>query len=357
MPKFHRLKVREVRRETKDCVSVSFEIPEALGKDYAFNAGQYLTLKADIGGEEVRRTYSICSSPSEADLRVAIKQVEGGKFSSFANQRLHRGDELDVMTPLGNFFTALDPDHEKHYVAFAAGSGITPIIAILKSVLEVEPKSVFTLFFGNKSTDAIIFRESLENLKNKYLDRLSIHHVFSREQAGTELFSGRITAEKCAAFCDRLLDLEEVDEFFICGPYDMMVSVRDTLRSRGVDKKSIHVELFTAKNGQPVKKVKRTKRQEEDFEASVTVKLDGTSMDFPIRSDGDSILDAALKGGADLPFACKGGVCSTCKARLLEGKVEMDVNYALEEDEVEAGYILTCQSHPLTPKVVVDYDV
>lgn len=357
MPKFHNLKVREVRSETNDCVSVSFIVPDALKGAYQFKAGQYLTLKTEFGGEEVRRTYSICASPSESDLRVAIKQVEGGLFSTFANQQLQPGEALDVMTPLGNFYAKLDPNHQKHYVAFAAGSGITPIIAILKSVLETEPKSRFTLFFGNRSSDSIIFRESLENLKNSYLDRLSIHHVLSREYTGADLFSGRITAEKCAVFCDKLLDIEEVDEFFVCGPYEMMMAVRETLMAKGVDKKSIHVELFTAKNGQKDKRIARRPSGSTGFQASITVKLDGTSIQFPIASSDDTILEAALKGGADLPFACKGGVCSTCKARLLEGKVEMDLNYALEEEEVEDGYILTCQSHPLTSKVVVDFDV
>lgn len=357
MPKFHSLQVKDVRAETNDCVSVSFVVPEALKADYQFIAGQYLTFKTTIEGEEIRRTYSICSSPSESDLRVAIKQVEGGLFSSYANQQLQKGDLLDVMTPLGNFYTTLHSDQQKHYVAFAAGSGITPIIAILKSVLETEPNSVFTLFFGNKSVDSIIFKETLENLKNIYLDRLSIHHILSQEFTGTDLFSGRITAEKCNLFCDKILDLEEVDEFFICGPYDMMIAVRDTLQGRGVPKKQIHVELFTAKNGQKAKKVSRASSSQNGFHASVTIKLDGTSVQFPINDPNDSILDAALTGGADLPFACKGGVCSTCKARLLEGKVEMDLNYALEEEELAAGYILTCQSHPLTPKVVVDFDV
>lgn len=357
MPKFHNLKVQDIRRETKDCVSVSFEVPEELQAAYQFNAGQYLTIKTEINGAEVRRTYSICTSPAESDLRVAIKLVEGGLFSSFANQKLRKGDMLEVMTPLGNFQTSLSSNQQKHYVAFAAGSGITPVISILKTVLEVEPGSRFTLFFGNKSTDAIIFREKLESLKNLYIDRLSIHHILSQEYTGAALFSGRITAGKCATICDKLLDLEEVDEYFICGPYDMMIAVRDTLLDKGVPKKSIHVELFTAKNGKVAKKKIRPSTTQEGFFANITVKLDGTSIVFPMANPDDSILDAALKNGADLPFACKGGVCSTCKARLVEGKVEMDLNYALEEEELEAGYILTCQSHPITPKAVVDFDV
>ena len=357
MPRFHKLKVREVREEISDCVSVSFEVPEELKSEYTFIGGQYLTLKTDIDGEEVRRTYSICTSPNEADLRVAIKQVEGGKFSTFANQRLHKGDELDVMTPLGNFFTLLHTDHQKHYVAFAAGSGITPIMAIVKSVLESEPKSTFTLFFGNKSTETIIFRETLEALKNTHLDRLSVHHILSREKTNSELFNGRITGEKAAVFCEKILDLEEADEFFICGPYEMMTSIRSTLLQKGIDSKAIHVELFSAKNGKSKGATTRKAVEKNGVDASITVKLDGISTQFPLASSSETILDVALKGGADLPFACKGGVCSTCKAKLLEGKVEMDLNYALEEEELEAGYILTCQAHPLTAKIVVDFDV
>ena len=354
MPKFHSLKINEVRRETSDCVSVVFTVPDELRAEYLFAPGQYLTLKTNIGQEEVRRTYSICAGPADGELRVAIKQVEGGRFSTFANEQLQPGDELDVMTPLGKFTVSLDPAHRKHYVAFAAGSGITPILSILKAVLAVEPQSEFTLFYGNRRSDSIIFHEAIEGLKNEYMGRLSVHHILSREHTGSDLFSGRITVEKCETFFDKLLDLETIDEFFLCGPYDMTLSIRQWLEEQGVSRKHIHVELFTTSFGPATAPQK--KKEHTSVEGEVYITLDGTSFTVPVTSSADTILDAALKGGADLPFACKGGVCATCRARLTEGEVEMDVNYALEPDEVAAGYILTCQSHPKTKKVVVDFD-
>ncbi|MCB0586378.1 MAG: phenylacetate-CoA oxygenase/reductase subunit PaaK [Phaeodactylibacter sp.] len=355
MPKFHPLKIKEVRREAGECVSVAFEVPEALKPEYRFTQGQHLTLKAELDGEEVRRSYSICASPYDGVLRVAIKKLEGGRFSTFANEKLKAGDTLEVMTPMGRFFTELDPANEKHYVAFAAGSGITPILSIMKAVLQREPKSEFTLFYGNQKVDTIIFREEIEGLKNEYMGRLSVHHILSRELQGSELFSGRIDAGKCSTFCDKLIDPQEVDEFFLCGPETMIHDIRDTLTGMGVDKKKIHFELFIAGlNGKAQKK--KEQRKGESVAATVQITLDGNSFEFPLTSTQDTILEAAHKAGANLPFACKGGVCCTCRAKLMEGEVEMDVNYALEPDEVEAGYILTCQSHPKTDKVVVDFD-
>lgn len=356
MPKFHTLKVREVRRETPDCVSVSFEVPAALAEEYAFMHGQNLTLKANIKGEEVRRSYSICTSPADGDLRVAIKKVEGGRFSSFANDKLKAGDELEVMTPSGHFNTPLDPANEKHYVAFAAGSGITPIMSILRSVLLAEPKSQFTLFYGNKNTDSIIFREELEGLKNKYLQRLSVHYVMSREHPGADLFYGRIDGGRCGDFCRLLIDPADVSEYFLCGPEEMIFSVKEKLEELGVDGKQIHFELFTSPAGKLGVKTPPPPPQEHALRSQVEVTLDGLTFQFELDSRGDTILDGALKAGADLPFACKGGVCATCKAKVMEGQVAMQVNYALEPDEVEAGFVLTCQAHPRTERVVVSYD-
>jgi len=358
MPKFYTLKVKEVRRETPDCVSIAFDVPQDLKADYKFIQGQYLTLRTDIGGEDVRRSYSICSSPLDAELRVAVKHVPQGLFSTFANQKLQSGDALSVMTPMGKFFTELDENHAKHYVGFAAGSGITPVMSIMKTVLQREPKSHFTLFYGNKNFDSIIFREEIEALKNQYLGRLSIHHVLSREVLGSPLFNGRINAEKCAQFCKVFFDAKEVDEYFLCGPEEMIFAVKDTLTDLGVAPKRIHFELFTTaatKNIKPKTKTDHSPTPSKS-DSQITVILDGDAFDFPLNSVGDNILDAALKNGADLPFACKGGVCCTCRAKVLEGKVEMDVNYALEADEVEAGFVLTCQSHPRTPKVVISFD-
>ena len=355
MPKFHSLRIKEVRRETDECVSVAFEVPEGLKPEYRFIQGQHLTLKTKLDGEEIRRSYSICASPFDDTLRVAIKKLEGGRFSTFANEKLQVGDSLEVMTPMCRFFTKLDPANEKHYVAFAAGSGITPILSIMKAVLQREPKSEFTLFYGNRRTDTIIFHEEIEGLKNQYMGRLSVFHVLSRELQGSGLFSGRIDAEKCSAFCDMLLDPQEVDEFFLCGPEAMVHDIRDTLTSMAVDKSNIHFELFIAGlNGKAQQKQERKKAQ--SVNAHIQITLDGNSFEFPLTSGQDTILEAAQKAGAALPFACKGGVCCTCRAKLMEGEVEMDVNYALEPEEVEAGYILTCQSHPKTDRVVVDFD-
>ncbi len=355
MAKFHSLKVKEVKKETEDCVSVAFELPEQLKGTFDFLQGQYLTLRAEIEGEEVRRNYSICTSPLEKDLRVAIKKVEGGRFSTYANENLRAGDELQVLPAMGKFTTHLDPARFRHYLAIAAGSGITPVMSILKAVLQQEPKSKFTLLYGNRRNDTIIFREALEELKNRHIERLRIHHVLSREDQGAELFTGRIDAQKCEQLFDKVIDLDTVDEVFLCGPQPMIQAASKTLKARGVDPEKIHFELFTTNGAVPESKQRERKKQPA-FEARIGVKLDGELHEFPMPSGEKSILDAALEAGADLPFACKGGVCSTCRAKLLEGEVEMDANYALEQDELEAGYILTCQSHPKTKKVVVDFD-
>lgn len=358
MPKFHPLKVKEVRPETEECVSVAFKLPDALREDFHFLPGQYLTLKAAINGEEVRRSYSICASPVDEELRVAIKKIPQGRFSTFANEQLQAGDELEVMTPMGRFYTETDPAHEKEYAAFAAGSGITPIMSIMRTVLSQEPKSRFTLFYGNRNVDSIIFREQIEGLKNEYMGRLRLFHVLSREKLGSPLMSGRITAEKCELFYDKLIDPTAVDDFFLCGPQPMIEAIRETLLERGVDRKKIHFELFNTGNGKVAKACKETVKEAlPDIQAMVDIKLDGNHFEFPLSSQADTILDGALKAGADLPYACKGGVCSTCRAKLTAGEVAMDVNYALEPEEVEAGFILTCQAHPKTDKVTVDFDV
>ncbi|MDX1941574.1 MAG: 1,2-phenylacetyl-CoA epoxidase subunit PaaE [Saprospiraceae bacterium] len=354
-PKFHTLQVSDIRQETSDCVSIALEVPETLKNDYAYIPGQYLTLKTFLQGEEVRRSYSICASPVDGELRVAVKLVPGGLFSTFANTTLKVGDTLGVMTPMGNFHSDIHPTQAKYYVAFAAGSGITPIMSILKTVLCQEPQSHFTLFYGNRATDSIIFREAIEALKNIYLGRLSVHHVLSQEFNTSDLFTGRISKEKCQTFFEKIVDVEEVDEFFICGPQEMNEDIRDLLLERGMERKKIHVELFTT--GIAKKQTQKAIITDKPgFEAQVQITLDGNTFEFPLRTTGDSILDAALKAGADLPFACKGGVCCTCRAKLTAGEVEMDVNYALEPEELEAGYILTCQSHPTTARVVVDFD-
>jgi ring-1,2-phenylacetyl-CoA epoxidase subunit PaaE len=357
MPKFHPLTVSDVRKETDDTVSVAFEVPETLKSDYQFIQGQYLTLKAVIDGEEVRRSYSICRSPLDNELRVAIKKVEGGKFSTYANEHLKAGQVLDVMTPLGRFYTHLDPVQEKHYVAFAAGSGITPVLAHMRTILQTEPKSRFSLIYGNKRTGSIIFKEEIEDLKNEYMERLRVFHVLSREQNEVPMLFGRIDNEKCHLFLKYFIEPSDIDEVFICGPAPMIESVRTELESAGVDKKKVHFELFASPQQLAQKQEdKQGKESRKNIQAKVQIILDGVSTMFEMESEDTNILDAALKHGADLPYACKGGVCATCRARIEEGTVAMDVNYSLEPDDLERGFVLTCQAHPTSDHVVVNFD-
>lgn len=355
MTHFSPLRVRELRRETADTVSIAFEVPDDLREAFRFVQGQYLTLRTMLGGEEVRRSYSICTGTHEGDLRVAVKKVDGGLFSTWANEVLRTGDVLEVMPPQGRFFAPLDPANRRTYVAFAAGSGITPVLSILKTTLATEPMSRFVLFYGNRGFDQIIFREELELLKNRCPDRLAVHHVLSRESLGSPLFYGRLDGEKCRQFGRFFFQPEEVDAYFLCGPEEMIFSVKDCLMEMGADSKKVHFELFTT-DGAKKKAAARAAAPRDSFDASVTLIQDGTRFDFLLPSDGSTLLDAAMRAGADLPYSCKGGVCSTCKAKVLEGKVEMDINYGLEPDEVAAGYVLTCQSHPKTQRLVVSFD-
>ena len=354
---FEQLTVREVRRETHDCVSIAFEVPEQLKETFRFLQGQYITLKTKIGGEEVRRSYSICSSPLDHELRVAVKKVPNGVFSTYANELLKAGDSLEVMPPMGKFFTPLLSSQKKNYVGFAAGSGITPLLSIIKTTLQTEKESTFTLVYGNRNRHSIIFRETLEALKNKYMNRFRLIHILSRETTDTPLNSGRIDADKCLTLCDKTIDLQRTDEFFLCGPEEMIFSVKNVLEEKGVVAQKIHFELFTTA-GQQNKKIQQLETEtDKGPKSKITVKLDGISFDFELSQKGEAILDAALKQGADLPYACKGGVCCTCRAKLVEGQVDMEVNYGLEPDEIEQGFILTCQSHPKSEHVVVDFDV
>jgi len=354
---FHKLSVKEVRKETPDCVSIAFVIPDLLKKDFEFAQGQNITIKKNIDGEEIRRSYSICTAPFENELRVAVKKVDGGKFSFYANTDLKKGDELDILPPTGKFNTQLKKENNKQYVAFVAGSGITPVISIIKTTLQAEPQSSFTLIFGNRGRSSIIFFEELEALKNKYLNRFNFINILSRERTDAPINSGRIDQDKLTDL-GKLIHYKNTDEFFICGPEEMIFCVKDFLEQRGIDKKKVHFELFTTP-GQKKSTVDSSQKptNNEGPKSKITVKLDGRSFDFDLGFNNDSILDAALKQGADLPFACKGGVCCTCKAKLISGEVEMDVNWGLEQEEVDEGFILTCQSHPKTETVVVDFDV
>jgi ring-1,2-phenylacetyl-CoA epoxidase subunit PaaE len=354
---FHKLTVRQIKTETPDCVSIAFDVPENLQTEFLFEQGQNITIKKKIDGEEIRRSYSICSAPFENELRVAVKKVEGGKFSTYANGTLKAGEELDVMPPTGKFNTKLKTQNAKQYLAFVAGSGITPVISIIKTTLQTEPASSFTLVFGNRGRHSIIFFEELEGLKNKYLNRFNFINILSREKTDAPINSGRIDFNKLTEL-NKLVDYKNTDEFFICGPEEMIFCVKEFLEARGIEQKKIHFELFTTPGQKNSSVVNRESSVKSGGPSSkITVKLDGRSFDFDLGFNGENILDAALKQGADLPFACKGGVCCTCKAKLLEGEVEMDVNWGLEHEEVEQGFILTCQSHPTTEKVVVDFDI
>lgn len=352
---FHTLKVKAIKKETADCVSVSFLIPEELKSVFAFEQGQNITLKKNIAGEEVRRSYSICTAPYENELKIAIKKVDGGIFSGYANDVLKAGEELEVLPPTGKFNSKLLVENRKRYLAFAAGSGITPILSIIKTTLKTEPQSNFTLVFGNRSRSSIIFFEELEGLKNKYLQRFNFINILSREKTDAPINYGRIDQQKLTDLI-KLIGYNTIDEYFICGPEAMTFCVKDFLDHNGINKKKIHFELF----GTPgINKINlpTTENKDPGPKSKITVKLDGRSFDFNLGFRSETILDAALKQGADLPFACKGGVCCTCKAKLLEGRVKMDVNWGLEQEEIEQGFILTCQSHPITEKVVVDFDI
>ncbi len=355
-PRFHDLKVADVRRETEDAVSVAFEIPEELVDDYKYEAGQYVTLRQEIDGEDVRRSYSICTGLNQGELRVAIKKVYKGVFSTYANDSLKAGDTLKVMTPMGSFTTDVDENTEKNFVFFAAGSGITPIASLIKTILHTASNSTITLIYGNRSMDSIIFREEFENLKNEYMDHFSVMHIFSDEKIGNPLQDGLMNEEKILSVYNAILKGQDIDEVFVCGPEPVIHGVKDTFANLGFDENKVHFELFSSP-GEKKHKVKlEHKDQGPRIDANVKIILDGEETLLSLDSDGDNILDAAQKAGADVPFSCKGGVCCTCKARVMEGTARMDVNYALEDDEVADGYILSCQAHPTSDELIVSFD-
>ncbi|MBL0146965.1 MAG: phenylacetate-CoA oxygenase/reductase subunit PaaK [Chitinophagaceae bacterium] len=354
---FYPLKVKAIKKETSDCVSIVFDVPQNLQSNFKYTQGQNLTLRKTINGEDVRRSYSICTAPHENEVKVAVKKVDGGLFSTFANNELQIGDILDVMPPTGKFYTALNINNKKNYLAIAAGSGITPILGIIKATLKTEPQSNFTLVYGNKNQQSIVFFEELEALKNMYINRFVFINILSRERLDTALNVGRINKEKLKEL-GKLIKYENIDEAFICGPEEMIFCSKDFLEEKGIDKKKIHFELFgTVRNKLAIDKEQLTKEKTTVAKSNITIKLDGRSFDFTLSYNDENILDAALKQGADLPYACKGGMCCTCKAKLLQGEVTMDVSWGLEQEEIEQGFILTCQSHPKTEKVVVDFDV
>jgi ring-1,2-phenylacetyl-CoA epoxidase subunit PaaE len=353
-PRFHRLAVRDLRRETRDAISLTFAIPEELHEDYRFSPGQYLTLRTTMEGEEVRRSYSICSGPDDGELRIAVKKVDGGAFSSWAADELKSGDEIDVMTPTGRFGIAPAPEAARIHVGFAAGSGITPILSIIKGVLANEPNSRFFLFYGNRSTGGMLFREALEQLKDRFIERLAVFHVISGEEQDIPILYGRLDGEKVRVLLRSLVPAASIDHVFICGPIGMSEDIEATCRDIGILADRIHIERFVSGlGGKPRPKAVVPASAPPKAFASLTI--DGKRREVPVAED-EAILDAALRAGVDLPFACKGGMCSTCRARLVEGEARMEVNYSLEPWELEKGFILTCQARPVTDRVVVDYD-
>ena len=356
MARFFPLEVVDVRRETRDAVVLTLKPREGDAAHFDFIPGQYLTFRREFDGVELRRSYSICAGKDEGALRVAVKRVEGGTFSTWANESLAPGEMLEAMPPMGSFHTPPSPDAAKHYLAFAGGSGITPVLSILKTALDREPKACFTLVYANKKISSIMFREEIEDAKNLHLGRLSVLHVLESEAQDIELFTGRVDAEKCKALFADWIDIASVDFAFICGPEPMMLAIAAALREHGLEDNQIKFELFAS--GQPGRAPARavpTRSVETSASCEASVTLDGATRSFRLPK-AMSLLDAALAHKIDAPYACKAGVCSTCRAKILEGEAEMAANHALEDYEVRQGYVLTCQSYPLTDRIVVSYD-
>jgi ring-1,2-phenylacetyl-CoA epoxidase subunit PaaE len=355
MSQFHTLTIADLQHETRDTVVVTFAVPPALKEDFQFTQGQHLTLRAAIDGEEVRRSYSICSAVQDDALRVAIKKVPGGVFSTWATSHLKSGMTLEVMPAMGHFNVPLSPAHRKHYLGFAAGSGITPLYSLIKTTLLAEPHSRFTLVYGNRASSTVIFREALSDLKDTFLDRLSLIYIMSREQQDADLFNGRIDAEKCKDLFRQWITLDDIDTAFICGPEQMMHAVSAALLEQGMAKEKIKVELFAA--SMPAHRHQlRAELTAGSQQCEVTVIVDGRHLSFSMEKDKESVLDAGLRQGIDLRYACKGGVCSTCRCKVLSGSVDMDVNYALEDYEIARGFVLSCQAFPSSESLVIDFD-
>ncbi len=351
MAKFHALRVCNIQKTIRDAVVVSLQ-PEH-GADFSFMQGQYLTFRRDFDGEELRRSYSICVGTDDGILQVGIKRVDGGAFSSWANTELAVGDVVEAMLPMGKFYAKADCV-DAHYLAFAGGSGITPVLSILKTGLASEPLATFTLVYANRNLNTIMFREEIEDLKNLYMGRLSVIHILEDDSQDIDLFKGRVDGAKCAQLFEGWIDIDSVDMAYICGPEPMMLAISAALKTYGLDKDKIRFELFAS--GQPGRAKKRAESHSA-FEVGIPgrITLGGETRSLQIQSD-TSLLEAALDNNIDAPYACCAGVCSTCKAKLIEGEVEMKSNHALEDYEVEAGYVLTCQSYPISNQVVWDYD-
>ncbi len=352
---FHALRVAEIVRETDEANSIRFEVPDDLRTAFAFRAGQHLTLRADIGGEEVRRNYSLCVAPDAGEWLVTVKRIAGGVFSNWVGDALKVGDMIDVMPPHGSFTTAFDGAQSRRYVGFAGGSGITPIISLIRTALAAEPKSRFTLFYGNRDAGSIIFLEALAGLKDRYIGRFEIYHFLSDEAGEVDLFNGMLDRATCDAAIEALVgEAREVDAWFICGPGPMMDAAEAALVEREVAKGRIHIERFTAGRPSAAVAAALAQLQTEAAGLAISVTLDGRTR--KVEFDGKNILDSARDAGMPAPFACKAGVCATCRAKVVKGKVEMAARYGLTDEEIAAGYVLTCQSVPVGEGVAVDYD-
>lgn len=356
MARFHPLKVTGLEKTIRDAVVVTLAPETGTANEFAFTQGQYLTFRREFDGEELRRSYSVCAGLDEGILQVGIKRVDGGTFSTWANEELKVGDTMEAMPPMGAFFTPLEPQAEKHYLGFAGGSGITPVLSILKTTLAREPKSRFTLVYANKGVNTIMFREELEDLKNLNMGRFNVIHILETDAQDVDLFTGLVTEEKCAQLFAHWIQIDTVDTAFICGPEPMMLGIAKALRDHGLDDAQIKFELFAS--GQPGRAKRPAKSKTAASAANATtaaITLDGATQTIQMSKE-ISVLEAALGNSLDAPFACKAGVCSTCRCKVLEGEVEMVANHALEDYEVEKGYVLSCQSYPVTDKLVVDYD-
>jgi len=351
--KFHTVHISSIRSLTDDSAEISLQIPAELIASFNFNAGQYLTFKTQINGEEIRRSYSLCSAPFEGTYRVGIKRVNQGVFSNYALDQLTVGDSIDVMPPAGNFKYQTNPAAKKNIVLFAAGSGITPILSIAKAILHEEPNSSVTLFFGNKGFSKVMFAEELEQLKNNYLTRFRLFHVFSQESQGIPIQKGRIDHDRLIALHRAFLSHDTIDGVYVCGPEQMILSVKSFFEEKGLAASQIHFELFHAGNST---KTKTSEEVRKINTCEVELIIDDDLISFQMEASDKNLLDAAQRAGADVPFACKGGVCCTCKAKILEGEAEMLVNYALEPEEVERGYVLTCQAIPTSNKITISFD-
>jgi ring-1,2-phenylacetyl-CoA epoxidase subunit PaaE len=354
---FHPLRVRSVEPDTAEAVIVCFEVPRELHETFGFIQGQYLTLRKRIGGQDLRRSYSICAGLDDGELRVGVRRVQGGTFSNWINTSLKAGDTMQVMAPQGRFFVPLDPAAQRHYVGIAGGSGITPILSIMKTVLSREPHSEFTLIYGNRALRSTMFREEVDDLKNRYLARLAVYHVFSDEQADSALNRGLLDREKIGEFLQQVVHPSRIDHAFICGPFHMNDSAQAALLAAGVPQERIHIERFgIAPADDPVGAVLHQASPDDAEQARVTIIRDGIRREFDFQRDQPSILDSASAAGIEVPFSCTSGVCGTCRAKLLEGRVRMERCFALDKAEVAQGFVLTCQSHPLTEHVVLSFD-